>query len=215
MSEKTQPGLLESALEILRQAVNGRPFANQAQLARASGESEPNISRWMNGTSTPTLRKLEPVLMALGVRFALPEEAMPPMLPRRRQHNLDIRPDHWRILERARPLPDFLALEVQADDFSMCPTLSPGDVALVDTRPAPLRDGHIYLMREPDKSRGAYMFRRLAMPRGHRFGLIILNPDNLAGGHMPILKHLTMRERPEAFILGVVSKRITSLTRKG
>jgi len=51
-------GLLDAAMEILRDAVNGRPFANQAQLARASGESEANISRWLSGASTPTLRRL-------------------------------------------------------------------------------------------------------------------------------------------------------------
>ncbi len=68
-----EPGLLESALDILRQAVSGRPYASQAQLARATGESEANISRWLSGAATPTLRRLEPVLMTLGVRFAVPE----------------------------------------------------------------------------------------------------------------------------------------------
>ena len=33
-----QPGLLESAMEILRQAVSGHPFNNQAQLARLADE---------------------------------------------------------------------------------------------------------------------------------------------------------------------------------
>ena len=70
----SQLGLLESAVEILRQAVSGHPFTNQAQLARASGESEANISRWLSGASTPTLRRLEPVLTALGVRFTMPGE---------------------------------------------------------------------------------------------------------------------------------------------
>ncbi|MDO5484635.1 MAG: KpsF/GutQ family sugar-phosphate isomerase [Desulfovibrionaceae bacterium] len=64
----------------MRQAVSGRPFSNQAQLARATGLSEGNISRWLSGASTPTLRKLEPILMTLGVRFALPEEQDPPRL---------------------------------------------------------------------------------------------------------------------------------------
>ena len=210
------PGLLESAIEILRQAVSGRPFANQAQLARASGESEANISRWLSGASTPTLRRLEPVLMALGVRFAMPGENVPPLPGRRGQYDIDIRPDHWRILDRADPLPDILALEVQADDLSMQPTLCPGDVVLVDTRrTAPLREGQIYLVREPDKMKGACMFRRLALPRGHRFGLLVLNPDNLAGGYTPIVKHVTMSERPEGFILGLVTKCITSMTRPG
>jgi len=206
-----QPGLLESAMEILRQAVSGHPFNNQAQLARASGESEANISRWLSGASTPTLRRLEPVLMALGVRFTMPGEIAPALPVSKQQHNLNIRPDNWRILDKSEPLPAILALEVKADDLSMQPTLSPGDVVLVDTSRAPLHDGQVYLVREPGKARGACMFRRLSMPRGHRYGLIVLNPDNLAGGYAPMVKHLTMREQPENFILGLVTKRITSI----
>ena len=211
MNKKTQIGLLESALEILRQAVSGKPFTNQAQLARASGESEANISRWLSGASTPTLRRLEPVLMTLGVRFAMPWEITPALPVHKQQHRLDIRPDNWRILDKADPLPDMLALEIRTDDLSMYPTLTPGDVVLVDTRPAPLRDGQIYLVREPDKARGACMFRRLSMPRGHRYGLMILSPDNLAGGYKPTIKHVTMNERPENFILGLVTKSITTI----
>ena len=214
MKNSIQLGLLESALEILRQAVTGRPFSNQAQLARASGESEANISRWLSGASTPTLRRLEPVLMALGVRFTMPGEKAPTMAVHKRQPDLDIQPDHWRILDKAAPLPDMLALEIRTDDLSMYPTLTPGDVVLVDTRPAPLRDGQIYLVREPDKARGACMFRRLSMPRGHRYGLMILSPDNLAGGYKPTIKHVTMNERPENFILGLVTKSITTIASK-
>jgi len=207
-------GLLNEALEILRQAVSGRPFANQAQLARASGESEANISRWLSGASTPTLRRLEPVLTALGVRFTMPGEVAPGLPVHKLQRNLDIRPDNWRILDRADPLPAMLALEVQADDLSMQPTLAPGDIALVDTSPAPLRDGQVYLVREPGKAKGACMFRRLSMPRGHRFGLMVLNPDNLAGGYTPIVTHVAMNERPEKFILGLVIKSITTIASK-
>ena len=208
------PGLLESAIEILRQAVTGRPFANQAQLARASGESEANISRWLSGASTPTLRRLEPVLMALGVRFTMPGEKAPTMAVHKRQPDLDIQPDHWRILDKAAPLPDMLALEIRTDDLSMYPTLTPGDVVLVDTRPAPLRDGQIYLVREPDKARGACMFRRLSTPRGHRYGLMILSPDNLAGGYAPLIKHMQSNELPVHFIIGRVIKRVTNMVQQ-
>ncbi|MDO5484646.1 MAG: helix-turn-helix transcriptional regulator [Desulfovibrionaceae bacterium] len=58
--------LVHSALEIIRRAVSGHPYRNQAELARATGVSEANISRWLNGNVTPTLGKLEPVLLALG-----------------------------------------------------------------------------------------------------------------------------------------------------
>ncbi len=71
MTKQPPKSLLESALDILREAASGNPYASQAQLARATGESEANISRWLSGASIPTLRKLEPVLMALGVRLIL------------------------------------------------------------------------------------------------------------------------------------------------
>ena len=118
MNSTAQTGLLESALAILRQAVSGRPFSNQAQLARASGESEANISRWLSGASTPTLRRLEPVLMALGVRFTLPGERTAAPSGRQGVDSLDRRPDSWGILNSPGPLPPRLFLAVQPDDHS-------------------------------------------------------------------------------------------------
>ena len=73
MKNPSSKCLLESALDILRAAASGKPFANQAQLARATGESEANISRWLNGPATPNLRKLESVLSSLGMPFVLPD----------------------------------------------------------------------------------------------------------------------------------------------
>ncbi len=66
--------LLEAALAIVRRAASGHPYANQAQLARATGVSEANISRWLSGKARPNLHKLEPVLNTLGVRLVAPEE---------------------------------------------------------------------------------------------------------------------------------------------
>lgn len=63
--------LLESAIEIMRRAVSGFPFRNQAELARASGVSEANISRWLSGKSRPTLSTLEPVLELLEARLVV------------------------------------------------------------------------------------------------------------------------------------------------
>ena len=100
MSQKTQAqptSLLQSAIDIMRQAVSGKPFTNQAQLARATGESEANISRWLSGASTPTLRRLEPVLMTLGVRFTLPGERTAAPSGRQGVDSLDRRPDSWGI----------------------------------------------------------------------------------------------------------------------
>jgi len=69
--------LVHSALEIIRRAVSGHPYRNQAELARATGVSEANISRWLNGNVTPTLGKLEPVLLRLGVTLEVPRELEP------------------------------------------------------------------------------------------------------------------------------------------
>lgn len=65
--------LLDTALELIRQGSCGSPYASRAELARAAHVSEVNLSRWLGGTSTPTLKKLEPVLTALGVTLQLPE----------------------------------------------------------------------------------------------------------------------------------------------
>jgi len=82
-----QNDLLQAALDILRQATSGSPFASRADLARATGVSQANLSRWLSGVATPTLRTLEPILNALGVRFA-------------------VGASHWRVdLPHARKLP--------------------------------------------------------------------------------------------------------------
>lgn len=192
MKRLSQSGLLESALDILRQAASGKPYANQAQLARATGESEANISRWLSGASTPTLRKLEPVLMALGARLTLPGGKQPPAPNRktRRSLILDSKPGKWGIPDDEKKLPPLLALEAAENDCSMLPAIAPGDVLLVDTlHHFPLRDGHIYLVRQPTS--GARTFRRLCLQRGKE-GPMVLQPDNLLGGYEPFVCRLPL-----------------------
>jgi len=75
MNAQPCTSLLESALDIIRRAVSGHPYANQAQLSRATGVSEANISRWLSGKATPNLTKLEPVLAVLGARLVGPESS--------------------------------------------------------------------------------------------------------------------------------------------
>ena len=79
----TRHSLVTAALQIMRRAISGHPYRNQAELARASGISEANISRWLNGNVTPTLSKLEPVLLVLGARLVEGNCAVVPV-PRKR-----------------------------------------------------------------------------------------------------------------------------------
>lgn len=72
MSQYSQ-GLLDAALDLIKRGTQGAPFASRADLARAAAVSEANLSRWLSGASTPTLKKLEPVLEALGARLVLPD----------------------------------------------------------------------------------------------------------------------------------------------
>lgn len=73
MSQHTQ-GLLDAALDLIKRGTQGTPFSSRAELARAADVSEANLSRWLSGASTPTLKKLEPVLSALGAKLVLPDE---------------------------------------------------------------------------------------------------------------------------------------------
>ncbi len=73
MSQYSQ-GLLDAALDLIKRGTQGLPFTSRADLARAADVSEANLSRWLSGASTPTLKKLEPVLAALGAKLVLPDE---------------------------------------------------------------------------------------------------------------------------------------------
>ncbi len=73
MSQVSQ-GLLDAALDLIKRGTQGVPFSSRAELARAANVSEANLSRWLSGASTPTLKKLEPVLAALGAKLILPDE---------------------------------------------------------------------------------------------------------------------------------------------
>lgn len=162
MKNISKKSLLESALDILRRAISGSPYVNQAQLARATGESEANISRWLSGASTPTLRKLEPILMALGARLVLPEDeevAQRPVVMQfcygknerfvtRAEYTavpvlgevgagngmlpLEQEPENWIVIESGQASKSTIALKVGWNERSMLPHICPGDVVVVD-----------------------------------------------------------------------------------
>ena len=195
MNDKEKRGLLEDAIEILRKSVSGFPFKTQAELSRASGESEANISRWLSGASTPTLRRLEPVLMALGVRFALPDEDTRPL----RQTEVHAaksmlnRVDSWKILKDKANLRQTIMLRMPIQDLSMQPTINPGDIVMIDTTLKSPKEKTVCLVEHTDEdNKTAYSFRRVLMARYHTPWTVIFCADNISAGYEPLLLDMNM-----------------------
>ncbi len=183
-------GLLDLALDILRQAASGRPYASQAQLARAVGESEANISRWLSGASTPTLRKLEPVLMALGVRFTLPEarNGAPSLPPAAAWETAAATAATRQAAATGNRLPPFIQVDIAENDRSMEPTLTPGDRITVDTRQqfAEAED-QIYLVRLFSDNTYTYYFRRIHIQQKAHEKIYVFYADNAKYGYYPMI----------------------------
>lgn len=202
-------GLLEAALEILRDAVNGRPFANQAQLARASGESEPNISRWINGTSTPTLRKLEPVLMTLGVTLTLPHGQQITTgghKPGRLKH-FDLHVSSWHILKDESRLPSTLVLKMPDNDNTMQPTINAGDLAVINTtQKYPAKNG-VFLIKYTSRDTVYYAFRRIFLNKNGQKELFFVCCDNVKAECSPEMYHAGIAN----IIIGSVNKIIRNI----
>lgn len=62
----------ESAIEVVRQAVEREYGGNVTKAAQALGVSVPSLHQWLSGNRKPSLAKLSPLLQALGVQLALP-----------------------------------------------------------------------------------------------------------------------------------------------
>ncbi|MBQ3059887.1 MAG: helix-turn-helix domain-containing protein [Desulfovibrio sp.] len=187
MQNQPHQSLLAQALQILRSAVSGYPYASQSELARASGESEANISRWLSGAVTPTLRKLEPVLMALGVGFTIRKTThiritQADLLS---SDNMLADLDSWSSLADGTAKRRFLRLRMPQKDVSMQPAIFPGDIVLVDTADTILKDRKIYLVHLMEQG---FAFRR-AFSDDNEPERYILCPDNTAAGCKPLLQN--------------------------
>ena len=150
--------------------------------------------------------------MTLGVRFTLPGETVPE--PSQNSTPLwERKADSWKILERPAPPPPILALTVRPDDTSMQPTLRPGDVVIIDTEQKELHSGQVYLVRQPEKTQGPCVFRRVCLQQRGGLGILVLNPDNLAEGHEPLIRYIYNNEPPNNLIIGRALQCIRNLKR--
>ena len=189
MQEGPKQSLLQEALELIRRSVNGMPYKSQTELARASGESEANISRWLSGAATPTLRKLEPVLICLGVGFAMRKNvhARITQADLLSAENLLQDLDSWSSVADGTAKRRFLRLRMPAKDFSMQPAIFPGDIVLVDTSDKTLEDGKIYLLEQKVGEHRHYVFRRVFVQNCGPNGSIVLYPETVTKTCRPCL----------------------------
>lgn len=236
MSHDTTHTLLHKALEVIRMASSGHPFPSQAALARAMGESEANISRWLSGASTPTLKKLEPILIRLGVRFSLPSEETPPPLvihmPAPSVSD-DAPPAYiavqllgetgtpfppsqdapeWLLIRACDASPHTVALRVGAQDRSMLPTLHPGDVVLIDRcGAAEPTSKDICLVQEPpaEGATGGWLLRRVSLKQQRRETLLVFTADNMAEDFPPAVYALS--QYPDKTIAAAIQGKVTHI----
>ena len=196
-----QQSLMQEALEIIRRSINGMPYRNQTELAKASGESEANISRWLSGTATPILRRLEPVLMCLGVRLSLPGHGQACITQSDASSSEDLlRVDSWQILDKAENLRPLIMLRMPKGDRSMQPLIHPGDILVIDTLNRVLKEKSIYLVAYMAGEHRLHTFRRAVWEDSTDNNAILLSPDNIQEGYRP----MSMEKQHGCSILGTV-----------
>lgn len=233
--DTTAHTLLHKALEVIRMASSGHPFATRAALARATGESEANISRWLSGASTPTLKKLEPLLLRLGVRLILPAEETPPPLvihmpphaessdvvlafravlllgetglPPCQQHASP----EWLVARCSDASENAVALRVGVHDRAMLPSLHPGDIVFIDrTSSAQLTSQNIYLVQAPpceESNVCGLLLRRVSVKKQAKDTQIIFYADNACEGYAPEMYSLS--QYPEKSLSAAIKGTVT------
>ncbi len=156
--------LSDQVIPILQDGV--KRCGNAMGLARLSGCSPANISRWMNGGRTPTIAEFSNVLLALGYKIVAPDEKMADydLVPKvvakagagaSLETNGDLeglyafRKD-FMCIEHISPTRSVL-MDVVGD--SMEPLFSEGDTLLVDKSDVDLMDGKIYVVTLGDELR--------------------------------------------------------------
>lgn len=217
MSEQPEEGgLLNAALDVIRQAASGKPYANQAELARAVNVSEANISRWLSGAATPTLKILDPVLQVLGVRLVLPSELdhqsstdlivsgsvdsrKYPLVPLKGSAGMSPIPDDDNSSTEWIPVPGGRQEMMQnisawrVSERGMLPLLTPGDIVLVEEGPVGrLRSNEIYLVQEPPSYGGRILFRRASKTPLGEPPAVFFYADNVQEGFTAIIYSLRL-----------------------
>lgn len=213
-------GLLADALDCIRRGTQGQPFASRAELARASKVSDANLSRWISGTATPTLKKLESVLAALGVSLVLPDGLKPagrssacltymqdsefahgychiPVLGQVGTGDAAC-PQRQSLLAPANfAKASMVAVHIALEERSMLPRLQPGDTVLVDRDiPAGQYDNSIYLVQTPPSEGSKYMLQRVTFTKLHNRPAVLFFSDNSSEGYAPLCFEIALY--PEA-----------------
>lgn len=235
----TTQGLLAEALDCIRKGTQGQPFANRAELARASKVSDANLSRWISGTATPTLKKLESVLVALGVSLVLPEglksvprspvalSAVPgvtckgylpvPVLTNIHEASAVVDEEkqrHSLLVPVEYATNSMEAMCIAKNERSMFPHIHPGDTVLIE-KDIPLGDydNSIYLVQKPPSVGGGYMLQRVKTTTVRNKLTVIFFSDNTTEGYVPMCFDISLY--PEASlryaVLGKVVYRMGSL----
>lgn len=221
MQNDNQQTILEKAIGIVRQASSGFPYHTQAALARATGESEANISRWLNGSATPTLKRLEPILTLLGVRLQLPtdepkeatlmiSQAGAGQTTGLAQESFmaiplvgevgagggivpqEYAPPEWFVAPQDSATRAMWAMRVAGIERSMLPTIYPKDVVIIDKNTITTpKSEHIYLVQEPPCVGSSYLLKRVKLATIGKNPVIIFYSDNTHEGYAPIVYELS------------------------
>ena len=161
-----------------------RRYGSASELARASGVSPANISRWASGKQSPRISEYSAILKAVHAQIVYPEkelaeyELIPKTSARAGAGSSHLIEDEQEGLYAFRK--DFLGrlhisknsvlLDVLGD--SMEPTLRNGDTILIDRADTEVHDGLIYLVGFQQQLLVKRLFRDIA-------GLV-LRSDNTA-----------------------------------
>lgn len=235
----TTQGLLAEALDCIRKGTQGQPFASRAELARASKVSDANLSRWISGTATPTLKKLESVLAALGVSLVLPEglKSVPrspaalaavsgtgckgyfpvPVLTSAKETSAAQNEEKTRnslLVPVEYATSSMEAMYIDKSERSMCPQIQPGDTVLIERNiPQGDYDNSIYLVQKPPSVGGGYLLQRVKTTIVRNKPTVIFFSDNTTEGYAPMCFDISLY--PEASlryaVLGKVVYRMGSL----
>ncbi|MBQ3059258.1 MAG: helix-turn-helix domain-containing protein [Desulfovibrio sp.] len=189
MQHPPQESLLQEALELIRRSINGIPYKNQKELARACGESEANISRWLSGAAAPTLRRLEPVLTCLGIGFTIRRNTHVRITQSElfSEENLLQNLNSWSSLADGTAKQRFLRLRMPGNDTSMQPAIFPGDIVLVDTLDKSPEDGKIYLIEQQEGEDRNYVFRRAFIQNREAGCTVVLCPETITKNCRPLM----------------------------
>jgi phage repressor protein C with HTH and peptisase S24 domain len=172
----------------------------QVELAKRMGVNPNTISQYKTGERTPPMDKLEVLVGALGISlpefFACKDESKPDTVfierlkarPRAGTGGLETDGEHAgfysfhsQFIARKRGTEKSMKIFEVAGD-SMSPTLSDGDLIMVNLADKDVRSGYIYLIRMEDE----LMVKRLENRPG---GILLIRSDNSDYADIPVNKN--------------------------